>query len=81
MERDEAIERKEGSKLQINVKRKWGNDRLTKNKHHLLTGRQNRAGQNLAAEKSLLTNTSKTYALKTGAHYDGSFSTRAKKRR
>jgi hypothetical protein len=38
MERDKAIQGKEGSTLQINVKRKWGNDRLTKNKQHVLTG-------------------------------------------
>ena len=54
MERDKAIQGKEGSKLQINVKRKWGNNRLTKNKQHLLTGRQNRADKNLAADEFLI---------------------------
>jgi hypothetical protein len=53
MERDRAILGEEGSKVQINVERKWGNERLTKKKQHLLTGRQNRVDQNLAAEKSL----------------------------
>jgi hypothetical protein len=66
----------------MNVKRKWGNDRLTKNKQHLLTRRQNRVDQNLAAEKSLLTNASKACTFKTGgAHSDAVFSAMANKRR
>jgi len=66
IEREKVIQGKEDRKLQINVERKWGNDRLTKNKKHLLTGRQNRVDQNLSSQKSVLTNASKTYAFNTG---------------
>jgi hypothetical protein len=65
VERDKAGQGKEGSMIQRNVKRKWGNDRLTKNKQPVTMGRQNRVDQNLSAVEFVLTFQSLAVTLNT----------------